>query len=142
MSAIPCPRCSKPTVEEKISDIPVDRCSGCGGLWLDQGELRPILDSRDRRFTADEVRATRSRHRKPEPLDPELACPRCGEKMGRFRYSGKIEIVLDQCARHGIWFDRDELDEMRMEVEERQIADRLKDERPVTIFDVARSLWS
>lgn len=138
-----CPRCRIAFAEEiRYEDVPVDRCAKCGGIWLDEGELRPILKARTRKFSAEEVRSTRSRRRKSqESMDPELPCTRCGCLMARFRYEGANEIVLDHCPGHGIWFDKDELEEVQMAVEEREIAESLKDERPATIFEVARSIW-
>ena len=34
-----CPRCGAAMIEVPIQQVKVDRCSGCGGVFLDQGEL-------------------------------------------------------------------------------------------------------
>lgn len=37
-----CPKCGKPLEEMRYtaaSDLVIDRCSGCGGIWLDAGEV-------------------------------------------------------------------------------------------------------
>ncbi len=138
-----CPRCRTPFgPETPYEGVPIDRCEGCGGIWLDEGELRSVLEARSRKFSAEEVRATKKRGNPGlEPLKPDLPCAKCGALMTRFRYSGTSEIVLDQCAGHGLWFDPDELEAIQMAVEEREIAEKLRDERPTTIFDVAESLW-
>lgn len=40
-----CPKCAKPLHAEEYaycSQIIVDRCGTCGGIWLDSGELRAL----------------------------------------------------------------------------------------------------
>jgi uncharacterized protein len=37
-----CPKCGKQLQELLIDGVYVDRCSGCQGIWLDQGELETI----------------------------------------------------------------------------------------------------
>ena len=35
-----CPRCETRTLVEIVrSDVPIDRCRRCGGVWLDPGEF-------------------------------------------------------------------------------------------------------
>ena len=34
-----CPRCGAPCHESWVARVCVDRCSACGGAWLDGGEL-------------------------------------------------------------------------------------------------------
>lgn len=34
-----CPRCGVPLAEARRAGILVDACRGCGGVWLDDGEL-------------------------------------------------------------------------------------------------------
>jgi Zn-finger nucleic acid-binding protein len=39
-----CPRCNKPTLEEKDRDgITIDVCQVCRGIWLDRGELERLM---------------------------------------------------------------------------------------------------
>lgn len=39
-----CPRCNKPTLEEKDRDgITIDICQECRGIWLDRGELERLI---------------------------------------------------------------------------------------------------
>jgi uncharacterized protein len=34
-----CPRCGADMIEVRIDRVKVDRCTGCGGVFLDKGEL-------------------------------------------------------------------------------------------------------
>jgi len=38
-----------------------------------------------------------------------LICPRCDAHMGRRQFGDRSGIVVDVCAHHGVWFDREEL---------------------------------
>lgn len=46
-TSLTCPRCAGPLVERAYggrSDLLVECCSGCGGIYLDQGEMVMIKD--------------------------------------------------------------------------------------------------
>jgi len=38
-----CPKCRGALETYRFMDFVLDRCSACGGIWLDQGELEAIL---------------------------------------------------------------------------------------------------
>ena len=46
-----CPACDTRLVEIERSEVLIDACPECRGVWLDRGELDRILD-RERRATA------------------------------------------------------------------------------------------
>ena len=46
-----CPNCQSRLVELERSDVMIDACPECRGVWLDRGELDRILD-RERRASA------------------------------------------------------------------------------------------
>lgn len=58
-----CPRCAAALVELAVVDVPVDVCTGCGGVWLDGGEYQGI---------------TAPRPRRPPPKVETIACRGCG----------------------------------------------------------------
>ncbi|HEY1372734.1 MAG TPA: zf-TFIIB domain-containing protein [Candidatus Binatia bacterium] len=37
-----CPKCGEPLKERSYQKIAIDQCTGCGGIWLDPGELDQI----------------------------------------------------------------------------------------------------
>jgi len=37
-----CPKCGEPLKERSFHKILVDQCTGCGGIWLDAGELEEV----------------------------------------------------------------------------------------------------
>lgn len=38
-----CPKCGMDLLEIKYRDVVIDKCSSCGGVWLDDGELEHLL---------------------------------------------------------------------------------------------------
>lgn len=37
-----CPKCAEPLKERSFKKIQIDQCTGCGGIWLDVGELEEV----------------------------------------------------------------------------------------------------
>jgi uncharacterized protein len=37
-----CPKCGMQLVEINYKSSKIDKCSGCGGVWLDAGELEAV----------------------------------------------------------------------------------------------------
>ncbi|HTM08088.1 MAG TPA: zf-TFIIB domain-containing protein [Verrucomicrobiae bacterium] len=42
-----CPKCGEPLKERRFQKIAIDQCTGCGGIWLDPGELEQIAKKDD-----------------------------------------------------------------------------------------------
>jgi Zn-finger nucleic acid-binding protein len=41
---IACPRCSRKMVKKTKHGVTIDKCTSCGGIWLDKGEIFKILN--------------------------------------------------------------------------------------------------
>ena len=39
-----CPKCGMDMQEYEFREIKLDRCSGCGGVFFDQGEMEQLLE--------------------------------------------------------------------------------------------------
>lgn len=39
-----CPKCGMELIEIDYKGIKIDKCSGCEGVWLDEGELGAVAD--------------------------------------------------------------------------------------------------
>ena len=60
------------------------------------------------------------------PADPEdrpNGCPDCAKRMRPVRLETSL-VVLDHCPDHGLWFDRDELDQVAAEIGRRRSSGR------------------
>jgi uncharacterized protein len=42
-----CPKCGEPLKERSFQKIAIDQCTGCGGIWLDPGEMEQIAKKDD-----------------------------------------------------------------------------------------------
>lgn len=117
-----CVTCSSNLVTDSIEGVKVDACESCGGCWLDSGELKQIVDIREKTFSPEEVSLVRGISEQVfhgrEEKQKEHACPKCDQLMDRFNYAATTGILLDKCSEHGIWFDKDELEHVQICVEE------------------------
>jgi len=43
-----CPKCGEPLKERSFQKILIDQCAGCGGIWLDAGELEDVAGREER----------------------------------------------------------------------------------------------
>jgi Zn-finger nucleic acid-binding protein len=97
-----CPACNTRLVELERSDVLIDACPECRGVWLDRGELDRILD-RERRaaagvrdddedfFAEMEGRAGDGR-RPPADRDRDRGDPKAEKKRRR---RGMLEDLFD-----------------------------------------------
>ncbi|MCX7017882.1 MAG: zf-TFIIB domain-containing protein [bacterium] len=108
-----CPRCDESLFILEFKDVQVDFCHKCKGVWLDAGELEQLLirtgaESHDpvMGFQAEKGKAPRGRRQ---------LCPRCDKPLHEVIVNGHHggSVMIDQCPRdHGIWFDKQELQEL------------------------------
>jgi len=50
-----CPKCGGNLNEVVFRGIRIDRCSSCGGVWLDNGELEKLAGTEDRSVISDVI---------------------------------------------------------------------------------------
>ncbi len=126
-----CPSCDSGLRTITYEGIQIETCSGCGGEWLDQGELGHVNRAREVRFDEQERRAvaeaTTIKGVRLENVDRDLACPKCGGRTDAVNYGGDTGIIIDRCTGcGGIWLGGSELEKIQMVVEGWQ--DGLKDD--------------
>jgi len=100
--------------------VTIDECVECGSVWLDRGELGPILDSRETEFTVEQralyFQRLRSGVRRGDA--PPRSCPVCGVEMQVFNYGGNSGVFLDRCPdKHGLWLDPGDLENIQIAME-------------------------
>jgi Zn-finger nucleic acid-binding protein len=92
-----CPRCGVELVDARSAR----GCRACGGLWVEEPVLTEMIhEMLPPRPLGRLVLAVIDRTGAP------IGCPTCGEAMD---LTSIHEVVLDRCAKHGIWFDALEL---------------------------------
>ncbi|MCA9688642.1 MAG: zf-TFIIB domain-containing protein [Myxococcales bacterium] len=112
--ALRCPGCGAPMVTlAGDGGVELDRCDGCGGVWLDRGELERLTERPHsaRVGRLDEVRAAAHAHvAAPEGELRYRDCPRCQAVMQRRNFAEISGIILDECRDHGQFLDAGELE--------------------------------
>src|SRR5438067_315826 len=98
-----CPKCGALMQLVEFGGVEIDRCTGCGGIWLD-----PMEPEQLRALAGSESIDTGSAARGARMNDAEeVDCPRCRVSLFRVRNPGGL--ILDQCPRcHGTYFDAGE----------------------------------
>jgi Zn-finger nucleic acid-binding protein len=93
----------------ELQDVEIDHCFGCGGIWLDAGELELLID--DAQKAAVLLGSFRADRRNPEA---KRRCPICSKKMEKvFVGEGDEQVLIDRCRKkHGLWFDAGELSDV------------------------------
>jgi Zn-finger nucleic acid-binding protein len=93
-------------------------CASCGGIWIER-EIFEVLADRARAGHLPEGFGGGTPS--PAEMPPALTaaqplryrpCVTCGALMNRRNYGRKSGVIVDVCARHGLWFDLHELDSL------------------------------
>jgi Zn-finger nucleic acid-binding protein len=115
-----CPR-DHAELTEKIyeSDITVDACPECGGLWLEKGKLEAIEESLDNDYTPELKEMPNliegAFERAEQMTARSLTCPACGSPMENHEYAYCSQVMVDSCPHcGGIWLDEGEI--MKLEL--------------------------
>jgi Zn-finger nucleic acid-binding protein len=110
-TARPCPRCDLPLGAREISDLVIDECTGCHGMFLDAVAIDRVLDDQD--HTRAETLLAALPRRAHSPLQSGgrmyIKCPTCSVIMNRRLFATGSGVVVDVCRAHGTFFDAGEL---------------------------------
>lgn len=102
-----CPVCREAMITLELHEVEIDHCLGCGGIWLDAGELEMLLgDSGKGRAVVASFAAATGSGEKPRK------CPICLKKMEKVLVGpAEQRVLIDRCCRaDGLWFDKGELE--------------------------------
>ena len=113
-----CPCCSEQELEtidvggEGKAPFFIERCPSCGGLFFDLGELEAILENsvtHGSSINRDRLRQIVGEASQETFEVVYRRCPVCSEMMQRKSYGAQSRVIIDRCAKHGIWLDAGEL---------------------------------
>jgi len=108
-----CPVCKNAMVVLELQDVEIDHCFGCGGIWLDAGELELLID--DAQVAA---KLLESFNIAQNCVEAKRKCPICYKKMEKVVVGAgpgekKPPLLIDRCKKmHGLWFDTGELQDI------------------------------
>jgi hypothetical protein len=115
-SSIECPACKMAlrAFRERLC------CDGCGGIFIGLDDL--VAEIGALTSITPEISFTEERA-------GTRCCPRCVVTMDTCKLDARLidthvttKPILDRCKRHGLWFDRDELEKVEERIEKQ--ADR------------------
>lgn len=103
--AMRCPKCRADMEQIEHGETEIDRCSICGGIWFDAGEVEVMLN-KEAAMAIDTGDAGQG---KQLNLIDEYDCPRCGGDMERKVDPQQTHIWYETCsACEGSFFDAGE----------------------------------
>ena len=111
-----CPACKKDMIVVEYSNIEIDYCLNCHGVWFDSDELELLLKSMNldapdlllSHILASVEAVTSENKRK---------CPICRRKMEKTTIGEHPEILIDVCTqKDGLWFDGGEVAQLVKEL--------------------------
>ena len=101
-----CPKCGAAFEKVSVSDIEVDRCTGCKAIWFDAREYEKLKD----------VKAAKQIDVGERPKDAgeprRLDCPVCHTRMITMTVRGHPKLKYESCTVcYGAFFDAGEFRE-------------------------------
>ena len=101
-----CPACKNAMITMELCDVEIDYCTGCKGIWLDEGEMELLLGEGEQAVDLISSFAALS-----QTNEIQRKCPICDKKMEKITADqGPNPVLLDRCKNgDGLWFDGGEL---------------------------------
>ena len=106
--ALNCPDCKIVMKQILLKQTPLQECQRCFGIWVAADAFERICADRERQADVLSNEQQPRPHIIPAPVRYR-PCPQCGNLMNRFNFGHTSGVIIDKCADHGVWFDRDEL---------------------------------
>ncbi len=94
-------------------EVTLDRCTTCGGIWLDSGELDKLTQhDPEVRAEATKTDSTTARRARTSSAAPRH-CPRDSTILVPTEHKQQLHILIDRCTScHGIFLDAGELKDL------------------------------
>ena len=112
-----CPRDNVEMNHRDLDSVVFEECPQCGGIWIQQEELRKAKDMADPDLGWMDFEIWREEDRF-QPHLSELTCPVDNIAMVSIKY-GETAVLIDYCPQcRGIWLDRGELEKIIQSLEQ------------------------
>lgn len=106
MSKRDCIKCDESLEVHEVLDVEVDLCPGCGGMWLDAGEIKKLAQTP---ADALEQVAKIDKSKKGKSADViDTPCPACNGKLMIATFGPTSIEHCSACG--GVFLDRGELE--------------------------------
>ena len=114
-----CPKCESPMSPFTFSQITVDQCDACKGVWFDLRELEQLLALEGSEIIDEVSPSVGSGHNEMGDYD----CPKCLHRMSKMVHHQQPHIWYEQCPGCGsVYLDAGEFSDIK----ELTLADRVK----------------
>jgi Zn-finger nucleic acid-binding protein len=109
--SLQCPKCGHGMEEVTHSEITIDRCTHCHGLWFDEDEAHHLkqLEDSHQLDVGDPETGWKYDSR------AEVDCPRCGKRMEKAYDPQQKHIWYEICHDHGMFMDAGEFSDFKEE---------------------------
>ena len=116
-----CSGCGSSLSPDRYLSIPIDVCMSCGGVWLEEGRLKWIIEVGPKSIPADRVqkitqfvRTSSPNYRLSETETRRIVkCPYCIGVMRAVNYSANSGVAIYKCINdHGVWIPKDGIDRL------------------------------
>jgi len=102
-----CPICKVPLQSALLSNVEVDYCPKCLGVWFEEDELRWAKDAKDKNLQWLDIDLWKDEKKFKISYGIRL-CPSCRVPLYEIYY-GDSKVIVDVCNLcHGVWLDRAE----------------------------------
>lgn len=112
-----CSGCGSGLRETQFLGVDIEICLNCGGVWLEDGRLKELIDSARRGLPAKSVEnATRFKPRYKLSSEDEariVKCPWCIGILKPVNYTSSSGVAIYSCINnHGVWVPKDNLERL------------------------------
>jgi len=112
-----CAGCGGGLRETQYLGVTIEMCLNCGGVWLEDGRLRDLIDSSRRGLPAKSVEnATRFKPQyrlSSEDQARIVKCPWCIGILKPVNYTSSSGVAIYTCINnHGVWVPKDNLERL------------------------------
>jgi membrane associated rhomboid family serine protease/DNA-directed RNA polymerase subunit M/transcription elongation factor TFIIS len=120
---IKCPKCQgSELVSAKYGNDVVDVCQQCGGIWFEKNELNSMLSSIHDSKEGIDFKATLGN----AIGTSDKNCPACTDTLHSYHLLKDYHVEVDLCHQcDGTWIDHEELEQVRMSPQIREVLDDL-----------------
>ncbi|MEZ7891070.1 MAG: zf-TFIIB domain-containing protein [Candidatus Wallbacteria bacterium] len=106
-----CPRCESNLKKKNIDGVQIDQCVKCGGIFLDDKELKRIAADFDAK--GKKIIALKKQPKADVAVEKPVNCIRCRGCMDRVNFNYTSGIYIDFCPDcSSMWLDNGELEKI------------------------------